>query len=138
MNHKQKKFIQWLVTPVDSREPKSEDDLAKVLNCRPSTLRHWFNQPEFQAALNLEIRHQMDLQKGATFQTLLQKALQGDFRSIKTILEFLGQYPVPKDGLALSDQGTMPFTLEEYTEALKLVREWEEQEFGHLDPTHWR
>ncbi len=137
MNTKQRKYIQWLLTPLDERQPQTEEELASMLKCRLSTLRRWFNQPEFQQALDQEIHHRMDLQKGLAYHVLVQKALEGDFRSIKILMEIIGQYPVSPKTAQSSQPGVQPFTIEEYKEALKNVKEWEQQEFGHLDPSDW-
>ena len=130
MNKKQKRFIQWLLTPVEGRHPESQEELAKELNCRPSTLRRWFNTPAFKRAIDEEILYQIEVKKASTYQALIQKAMEGDFRSIQALIDMQGSTPTPENGKLDSEERDGPFTYEEYRQALKNIEEWERREFG--------
>jgi len=135
MNKKQKRFIQWLLTPTGERQPKTQEELAGELNCRPSTLKRWFNLPEFKQALEAEIQYQVELQVAGTYQVLIQKAMDGDFRSIKELLNKKDPYPPPTAKDASQEGYEGPFTYEEYQQARKNIKEWEDREFGQDDRT---
>lgn len=135
MNRKQKRFMQWVLTQDGEREPETLQELADEFNCRPSTLKRWYNQVEFKKALESEIRYRVELQFIRTFQVQIQKAISEGFKSLMA----LDKTKIPdlnsknNDDNQKGNQG--PFTYEEYQQARKNIKEWEEREFGQEDKT---
>ena len=137
MTPKQKKYLQWLTTPDSERDPQTEEELATHLKCKPSTLQRWVRQPEFQEAFDLEIHHNLTLKIWSLYQVLAEKALEGDFRSLKIILEILRHYPIPKDSDQSIEKPPIVYTVEDYAKADKLYRELDHQATCDLDPSIW-
>ena len=129
MHKKQKRFIQWLLTPACEKHPETLKKLSAELNCRPSTLIGWFNQPEFILMLQGIIRYQVLLQIANADQALFQTAMERDIRSIQARVNIQDPNPPSTNTDTCTKKDLLVFTPEEIQQARKNIKEWEEREF---------
>jgi hypothetical protein len=53
---RKQRFLEWLCTIKEDRDPPLQRDLASELNVQPSVLVRWKNEPEFYAAWEFQYR----------------------------------------------------------------------------------
>lgn len=93
LDPKQEQYLNWLVTPVPHREPRTQEQMAKKLEVDVSTLRRWQKKPHFAT----EWKRRVDELQGSPertqklLDTIYQRALDGDNKAAQLYLQATGR-----------------------------------------------
>jgi hypothetical protein len=93
LDPKQEQYLNWLVTPAPHREPRTQEQMAKVLGVDGSTLRRWQKKPAFAT----EWKRRVDELQGSPertqklLDTIFQRALDGDNKAAQLYLQATGR-----------------------------------------------
>jgi hypothetical protein len=99
------KFKKWLAVPKDQRAQtgyKTQKEFAQDHDVHYSTLSEWKNDPTFMNGVENVRRSHLDRKLSDIYQSLIRRAEEGDFRSIKLAFKLSGR--LEKDP---RDQGGM-------------------------------
>lgn len=121
---KQGKFIEWLATPRQDREPSTVELLAERLDVNPATLWRWKKLDGFQDAVNELARNSVHSRLPEVYGALLREAEKGSFQHIKLTLELSGDYVERSEQKII---GSLELTADERGLATKELDVWNEQ-----------
>jgi len=91
----QEKYLEWLLQPVDSRNPKTKKDWAEQHNLHYNTLGVWEKNKNFQERWNLGVKGlaQSPERAQALLDALFIKGIAGDTKSAELYLKATNQMP---------------------------------------------
>lgn len=84
------RFASWLVLPPSQRQPKTQDELARVLGLASSTLSAWRRLPLIQA-VTADWRKAYSAHFNEVMDAMFRKARSGNVQAAKLIAEILGE-----------------------------------------------
>lgn len=91
-----KKFKKWLAIPKGKREEATgvgtQKELAKVLGVATATLSRWKKKPGFMDGVEHERRLHLDQALSDVYDTMIERAKEGDPQHTKMVLEQAGRY----------------------------------------------
>ena len=86
------RFIEWKATPKASRDPRTQEQLAKKLGVGKRTLARWSQKPEVKEAIKDRVRELLGEALPELYAVLQREALTGSFSHLKMAFEMLGEY----------------------------------------------
>lgn len=89
---KQRKFIEWVATPEELREPRKFTDFTEAIGVDRSTLWRWRKLPGFYATVQEQTKKYLADTLPEALQALKNLAAMGSFNHLKLYLEMLGMY----------------------------------------------
>ena len=132
MNKNKKLFVQWLALPKANRQPKTQKELAPLLNVRPETLSRWKNEPGLMDQVYQELRAHLETYLPEVMHVIGERASQGEIKFIILLLELLGKYT---DSITVTAE-VPQIGIEQYSAVIKQVAEWEQERFGNGNGRH--
>lgn len=120
----QLKFIEWLATPKQDRQPDTVELLAERLDIHAATLYRWKKLDGFQDAVNALARGSVHSRLPEVYGALLREAEKGSFQHIKLTLELSGDYVERSEQKII---GSLELTADERGLATKELDVWNEQ-----------
>ena len=119
-------FAEWLVVPKNMREPKTQKELASVLNVQPETMSRWKKDQEFQDLVFEKARVRLEVELPDIMQVIVDKAKAGNFQFVKLVLELTNKHI---DKITVRPEVPV-IGIEQYSAAIRKVAQWEEERFG--------
>ena len=95
LTQEQEKFLLWLITPEDSREPSTKKAYAEQNGIVVGTLAYWEKKKPFLERWKLAVTglNQSPERSGKLLDVLYLKGLAGDIKSAELFLKATGQMP---------------------------------------------
>jgi hypothetical protein len=99
----QRKYMEWLATPLDERMPLRHANLGEHLGVGERTLYRWRDLPGFYAEVNRIVDEHLGDAYADVANALKREATSGSFQHQKMYLELIGRYvqkiaPTTPDG----------------------------------------
>lgn len=124
MSPQQDRFILWLLTPKDEREPETQTELAEELGLNPQMLTGWKKDPDFLVAWNQTYLRTIGSPdtKMKIMNTLVATATDGDdpkhVQAAKTFFEIEGSLRPVKTQIDVSVKPASSLSDEDLKRAL--------------------
>ena len=95
LTQEQEKYLEWLLQPSDSRNPKTKKDWAELHNIHYNTLGVWEKNKVFQERHMLAVKGmaQSPERAQALLDSLYIKGIAGDIKAAELYLKATGQMP---------------------------------------------
>lgn len=113
------RFLEWLTTPPEKREPSSQQALAKEMDLHPQTLTNWKQDPTFRqewdralAAMNIRPDRVQEV-----VESLHKQAVRGDTKAAQLYLTMVEKISPPK--IIFEEKGVQAMSDEELDAALE-------------------
>lgn len=91
------RFFSWYLTPPLEREPKTQTELALLLDVDMSTIAKWKKDPEFCDLIPDGARRRAMNHASAVMEKLVEKALGGSTYAMELYFKFVLQLAEPED-----------------------------------------
>lgn len=108
----QRKYIEWLSTPIDARQPLKHSMLAQELKVGERSLYRWRTLPGFYAEVNKLVDEHLADDYSEIMDSFKREARRGSFQHQKTYFEMLGKY-TPKQEITGKDGAPLGIALVE-------------------------
>ena len=116
-------YAAWLAVPKRLREPRTQKELAVLLNVQPETLSRWKKDPVLQERVFEMARNRLEVQLPDVLQVIAEQAKKGNIHFVKLMLEL-----THKHSEKVTVQQEVPEVgIEQWTAALKKVEQWERE-----------
>ena len=119
-------FAEWLAVPKNMREPKTQKELASVLDVEPETMSRWKNDQGFQDLVFEKARGRLEAELPDFMQVIVDKAKAGNFQFVKLALELTNKH---SDKITVKPEVPV-IGIEHYSAAIRKAAQWEEERFG--------
>jgi DNA-binding CsgD family transcriptional regulator len=83
----QAEVVRWLATPQESRQPKTEAELAKEMGVRPATVSKWRKKLDLDAHASEIVRQELYSHLPEVYGVLVETARTGSIDHMKLLLE---------------------------------------------------
>lgn len=127
MSKNKQHFLQWLALPKLNRVPKTQAELAPLLNHQSETLSRWEINPTHMDQVYQVARAYLASEIPEILHVILESAKSGDIEFIKLVLELTGRYT---EGISIRSD-TPQVGIERFTAIIKQVSEWQEERLGN-------
>ena len=94
------RVVAWLASPLGSREPNTQDELAGEIGVKAATISRWRERLNLDARASKEARKGLALHLPQVYEVLAEKAKAGSYPHMKLFLETTGGCAVSADDLA--------------------------------------
>jgi hypothetical protein len=102
-------FQKYLATPKDNRREvwgfNTQKAFASAYGVTEQTLMNWKRDPEFMDGVEIVRRRQLDEALSDIYQTLIRRAIEGDFQFVQLALKVSGRFNEKKD-ITITDKTT--------------------------------
>ena len=119
-------FAEWLAVPKKMRVPKTQKELASLLNVCPDTLSRWKMNAEFQSRVSKMALSRLETALPDIFQVIIDNARAGKFQFVKLILELTEKY---SSRITVESKGPK-VGIEGYSALIKYIEQWEVERSG--------
>ena len=119
-------FAEWLAVPKKMRVPKTQKELASLLNVCPDTLSRWKMNAEFQSKVSKMALSRLKTALPDIFQVIIDNARAGKFQFVKLILELTEKY---SRVITVENKGPK-VGIEQYSALIKYIEQWEVERSG--------
>ena len=126
MKKNKEMFAEWLAVPKNMREPKTQKELASVLNVQPETMSRWKQDQGFRDLVFEKARERLEVELPDIMQVIVDKAKAGNFQFVKLVLELTNRH---SDKITIRPE-VPAIGIEQYSAAIRKVSQWEEERFG--------
>jgi hypothetical protein len=96
LHSKQGAYLEWLLNDGAHREPRTEAELARLLNVDIRALMRWKESVEFASEFKNYLRTKYIYELPEIFSALIRRAKNGDVPAIRLCLQLLGMIPGPE------------------------------------------
>jgi len=116
-------FAEWLAVPKELREPRTQKELAAMLDEQPWTLSRWKKEEAFQTMVFEKARTYLGGKLPQIMHVIAEKAVAGQFRFVKLALELTNMY---EDKITVETEKPK-IGIEQYSEIIRQIDEWREE-----------
>ena len=120
-------FAAWLAVPKKLREPRTQKELAVVLNVQPETLSRWKKDPVLQERVFEMARSRLEVALPDVLEVIADKAKKGNIHFVKLMLELTHKHSEK----VTVRQEVPEVGIERWKGILEKVAQWEEERFGN-------
>ena len=122
LTNDQENYLAWLLTPIDSRSPKTKKEFAEKLEVHPNSLLQWEKNKTFKERWNLGIQGmaQSPERTQMLLDALFAKGIAGDHRSAELYLKATGQMPNAAQTINLNKETSIKELTDEELESMIL------------------
>jgi hypothetical protein len=113
-------FAEWLATPKNDRDPKTQNEVAEKLGLQPETLSRWKKIPGYTDLVYQNARNILDSRMPEILNVIAEKAEGGSLSFVKLALEVTGRLI----DTVLIEESIRPFNADDYAKAAKELDEW--------------
>jgi transcriptional regulator with XRE-family HTH domain len=119
----QELFAEWFAVPRELREPKTQKELAALLDVCPDTLSRWKKNPDFQAQVYKLALARLETALPDVLQVIIDNAIAGRFPFVKLLLELTEKY-----SRVITVESKEPKVgIEQYSDLIKHIEAWQEE-----------
>lgn len=92
MKKKKEQFAEWLAVPKKLRQPRTQKELADLLDVCPDTLSRWKKDPRVRGRAYDLARTRIETELPDIIQTIIDKAKDGSCQFVRLALELTDKY----------------------------------------------
>ena len=117
-------FAEWLATPKENRNPKTQIEVAEKLGLQPETLSRWKKIPGYMDLVYQNARNILDSRLPEILHVIAENAEGGSLSFVKLALEVTGRLI----DTVLIEESIHPFNADDYAKAAKDIEEWRKKQ----------
>lgn len=122
----QEMFAGWQAVPKGMRQPKTQKELAALLNVCPDTLSRWKKNPDFLARVYKLALSRLEAALPDVLQVIIDNARAGKFQYVKLLLELTEKY---SSVITVENEGPK-VGIEQYSALIRHIEDWEVERSG--------
>jgi hypothetical protein len=92
------KFLAWILTPQAQRSPKTQRELAAILDVAEATLSRWKDEPEFCDCILDGARRRALTHLAGVIQSVTKRALGGSLYAAELFFKYICRWAEPDAG----------------------------------------
>ena len=127
MSKRKQVFAEWLAVPKKMREPRTQKELATVLNVQPETLSKWKKDQGLQELVFEMARTRLEVELPDIMQVIVDKAKEGQIQFVKLVLELTNKH---SEKITVKQEAP-EVGIENYTAVIRKAVQWEKERFGN-------
>ena len=114
-----KQFAEWLAVPKKLRQPRTQKELADLLEVCPDTLSRWKKDPRVRGRAYDLARTRIETELPDIIQTIIDKAKDGSYQFVRLALELTEKYA---SKVTVETHNTS-VGIEQYSDLIRMVEE---------------